>query len=395
MKAPATLNARFVETVTTPGRYGDGRGGYGLCLNVRRMTNGRTGKSWVQRIRPGGKPTYIGLGRYPFVTLAEARRLALANAINLSKGIDPRDGGIPTFAAALDRVLDVMRSTWRNPKSEAQWRASLRDYAGALMPHPVDAIAPGDVLAVLTPIWNAKRETARRVRQRVSKVMDWARAEGHRTDNPVDAIGAALPTNGHGREHHKALPYAAVSGALATVQASGAWWATKAAFELLTLTAARSGRSSRHAMVGSRGRRVDGPGIAHEGRARAPRPAVCAGARHPRRGARSDRRRRARPCVSIRDRPHHVRQHAVEAGQGIGYQGHASRDALGVPGLGERTDEHAARGHGSRTRSHHPEQGRSRLCAFGPARETAGAPQCMVALPGGEAGRVVEIRSHG
>ena len=241
MKAPATLNARFVETVTTPGRYGDGRGGYGLCLNVRRMTNGRTGKSWVQRIRPGGKPTYIGLGRYPFVTLAEARRLALANAINLSKGIDPRDGGIPTFAAALDRVLDVMRSTWRNPKSEAQWRASLRDYAGALMPHPVDAIAPGDVLAVLTPIWNAKRETARRVRQRVSKVMDWARAEGHRTDNPVDAIGAALPTNGHGREHHKALPYAAVSGALATVQASGAWWATKAAFEFLTLTAARSG----------------------------------------------------------------------------------------------------------------------------------------------------------
>ena len=241
MKAPATLNARFVETVTTPGRYGDGRGGYGLCLNVRRMTNGRTSKSWVQRIRPGGVPTYIGLGRYPFVTLAEARRLALANAINLSKGIDPRDGGIPTFAAALDRVLDVMRSTWRNPKSEAQWRASLRDYAGALMPRPVDAIAPGDVLAVLTPIWNAKRETARRVRQRISKVMDWARAEGHRTDNPVDAIGAALPTNGHGREHHKALPYAAVSGALGTVQASGAWWATKAAFEFLTLTAARSG----------------------------------------------------------------------------------------------------------------------------------------------------------
>ena len=80
---------------------------------------------------------------------------------------------MPTFAAALDRVLGVMRSTWRNPKSEAQWRASLRDHAGALMPMPVDAIAPGDVLGVLTPIWNAKRETARRVRQRVSKVMDW------------------------------------------------------------------------------------------------------------------------------------------------------------------------------------------------------------------------------
>ena len=387
MKAPATLNARFVETVTTPGRYGDGRGGYGLCLNVRRMTNGRTGKSWVQRIRPGGKPTYIGLGRYPFVTLAEARRLALANAINLSKGIDPRDGGIPTFAAALDRVLDVMRSTWRNPKSEAQWRASLRDYAGALMPHPVDAIAPGDVLAVLTPIWNAKRETARRVRQRISKVMDWARAEGHRTDNPVDAIGAALPTNGHGREHHKALPYAAVSGALATVQASGAWWATKAAFELLTLTAARSGE-----VRGMRWSEVAGDvwtvpasrmKVGREHRVPlSPRALdILAEAREATGGA------AARP-VSSRPSPGGAMSDsdAVEAGQGIGYQGHASRDALGVPGLGERTDEHAARGHGSRTRSHHPEQGRSRLCAFGPARETAGAPQCMVALPGGEAG---------
>ena len=64
--------------------------------------------------------------------------------------------------------------------------------------------------------------------------MQWAVAEGLRTDNPVDAIAAALPKNGHGRKHHKALPYAAVSGALATVRESGAWWATKAAFEFLT-----------------------------------------------------------------------------------------------------------------------------------------------------------------
>ena len=58
----------------------------------------------------------------------------------------------------------------------------------------------------------------------------------------MSAIAAALPKNGHGRKHHRAVAYAAVSGALATVRASsGAWWATKAAFEFLTLTAARSG----------------------------------------------------------------------------------------------------------------------------------------------------------
>ena len=243
MKVPAILNARFCETITRPGRYGDGRGGYGLCLNVRRIANGRTSKSWVQRIRPGGIPTYIGIGRYPFVSLAEARKLALANAINVSKGIDPRDGGIPSFAAMLDAVIATKAPTWRNPKSEPQWRASLRDHAGPLLAMPVDAIGPGDVLAVLVPLWNEHRETARRVKQRIAVVMDRAIAEGHRTDNPVHAIGAALPKNGHGRTHHRAVHYGAVQGALATVRASGAWWATKAALEFLTLTAARSGEA--------------------------------------------------------------------------------------------------------------------------------------------------------
>ena len=239
MKAPATLNARFVETVTRPGRYGDGRGGYGLCLNVKRMANGRTSKSWVQRIRPGGKPTYIGLGKYPFVTLAEARRIALDNATMVARGGDPRKGGVPTFATALDRVLAMQ--TWRNPKTDPQWRASLRDYAGDLMPMLVDAIGPSDVLGVLIPIWTEKRETARRVRQRIGAVMKWTIAEGHRTDNPVDAIGAALPKNGAKREHFKAVPYADVSGALATIRATRAWWATVSAFEFLVLSAARSG----------------------------------------------------------------------------------------------------------------------------------------------------------
>ena len=241
MKVPAILNARFCETITRPGRYGDGRGGYGLCLNVRRTANGRTSKSWVQRIRPGGIPTYIGIGRYPFVSLAEARKLALANATAVHKGIDPRDGGIPTFATMLDAVIATKAPTWRNPKSEPQWRASLRDHAGPLLAMPVDVIGPGDVLAVLVPLWNEHRETARRVKQRIAVVMDRAIAEGHRTANPVHAIGAALPKNGNGRSHHKALPYGAVQGALATVRASGAWWATKAAFEYLTMTAARSG----------------------------------------------------------------------------------------------------------------------------------------------------------
>ena len=72
--------------------------------------------------------------------------------------------------------------------------------------------------------------------------MKWAIAKGHRGDNPAgEAIGAALPKTGAKREHFRALPHDRVSDALARIRESGAWWATRAAFEFLVLTAARSG----------------------------------------------------------------------------------------------------------------------------------------------------------
>ena len=92
------------------------------------------------------------------------------------------------------------------------------------------------------PIWNTKRETARRVRQRIGAIMKWAVAQGYREDNPAgDAIGAALPRTGGQREHQRALPYENVSWALRKVRESGAHAVTKLAFEFLGLTSARSG----------------------------------------------------------------------------------------------------------------------------------------------------------
>ena len=234
------LTAKFVDTTSKPGRYHDGQAG--LYLSVKERA-GRVRKSYMQRITIHGHRCEIGLGSVRWTTPSEARAKALANWKIARTGGDPRQGAKPvsTFADALDAVLAIQAPTWRNPKSEGQWRASLRDHAGALMPKPVDRIGPADVLAVVGPVWNAKRETARRVKQRISKVMQWAVAEGHRTDNPVDAIGAALPRNGNHREHFRALPYERVGGALASVRASGAYPTTKLAFEFLTLTAARSG----------------------------------------------------------------------------------------------------------------------------------------------------------
>ena len=235
------LSAKFVREVTDPGRYYDGDAGLFLLVadGVREMR-----KSYVQRVTVAGKRVDIGLGGARWLTLTEARAVAQANRKVARMGGDPRSkrSTVPTFADALESVIAIQRDVWRNgAKSEAQWRSSLATYADALMAKPVDAIGPGDVLAVLSPIWTPKRETARRVRQRIGAVMKHSIAEGHRESNPVDAIGSALPKNGVRKSHHKALPHGEVGAALAKVRESGAWWATKAAFELTVLTAARSG----------------------------------------------------------------------------------------------------------------------------------------------------------
>ena len=151
---------------------------------------------------------------------------------------------LPPSSRPSRRSLVSHAENWKDGgKSAAQWRASLRDYAvPKIGAKRVDRINTADVMGVLLPIWSAKRETAKRVRQRISAVMKWAVAQGYRDDNPAgDAISAALPKNGARRHHQRALPHASVAEALGRVRASKAHRTTALAFEFLVLTASRSG----------------------------------------------------------------------------------------------------------------------------------------------------------
>ena len=180
------LSAAFVHTVTQPGRYFDG---LGLSLLVT-PTGGRC---WIQRLTIAGRVRELGLGGYPVVTLAQAREQALANKRLARQGGDPlaekRKKAVPTFAEAAAQVLALHRPGWRNAKHAAQWETTLRQYAFPLLgDRLVHTITAADVLAVLAPIWHAKAETARRVRQRIGAVMKWAVAQGFRADNPAGGI---------------------------------------------------------------------------------------------------------------------------------------------------------------------------------------------------------------
>ena len=208
------------------------------------MANGRTSKTWAQRLRIAGRVTNRGLGRYPLLGLSEARAAALKNARAIAQGLDPRGGGVPSFEEAVERVIDLHEPTWKDGARSAEiWRSSLRAYAMPVLGRlPVSDITTAHVLSTLTPIWNKKRETARRVRQRIGAVMKWAVAQRYRADNPAgDAIAEALPKANAAKTHMRALPHSEVAAALERIRESGAWPSTKLALEFLTLTAARSG----------------------------------------------------------------------------------------------------------------------------------------------------------
>ena len=150
MKRPKKLSASFVKTVNRPGRYGDGRGGFGLSLLVKPTTTGRLSKTWSQRLGVNGSLVNIGLGAYPVVTLAQARTVALENRRTVAEGRDPRSGGIPTFAEAAETVCQIHSASWRSKKYAVQWRSTLKNHAFPRIGHkPVSKITTADVMGVL------------------------------------------------------------------------------------------------------------------------------------------------------------------------------------------------------------------------------------------------------
>ena len=244
LEAMGKLTDRSVRNLKTPGRFPDGE-----TLYLKIWPSGA--KSWVQRLVIGGRRTDLGLGAYPVVSLAQARRKAQDNRALAKSGGDPlaekREeamvAAMPTFEALALQHIAEHRHAWRNAKHAGQWLSTLETYAfpsiGAVK---VNEVSRKQVVDALSPIWHTKAETARRVRQRVRAVMDRAVALGYIDFNPAgDAINGALTKMPRVRAHHRALPYQELPAALDAVRGSTASPSVKLAFEMLALTACRSG----------------------------------------------------------------------------------------------------------------------------------------------------------
>ena len=236
------LTVAKVRTLSKPGRYGDGG-----TLFLRVAPGGSRG--WVQRITVDGKRRDLGLGGWPFVTLAEAREQAFDNRRLTRRGGDPlaakRKARTPTFKQAAERTFEANRGRWRGAKTATNWTGSMAKYAYPVFgDRHVDQIGREDVLRVLTPIWSSKHALAIKVRGRIRATLAWAQAHSYVDHNAAgEGIDGALPKMAAVKGHHRALPYGEVGAALGVIEASRASLSVKACLRFVVLTACRSGEA--------------------------------------------------------------------------------------------------------------------------------------------------------
>jgi integrase len=235
------LTSDLVKELSEPGRYSDGDG---LLLQI----SPSGGKSWLMRIQINGRRRDIGLGQLRHVSLRSARLEAAAIKKLAASGVDPLEERkkveivIPTFEAAARLAHAELVKGWKNGKHTKQWLKTLELYAfpqiGKLKVDQIDGPLIRDVLA---EIWLDIPETARRVRQRIGTVLDWAYSSGFRpTEAPTRSLSKGLPRQPRKTGHFAALPYADVPAFLVNLRRRDLC-ASRLALEAVILTATRSG----------------------------------------------------------------------------------------------------------------------------------------------------------
>ena len=252
VRALHRLSNLKVERAKRPGMYADGGSLY------LRVAEGGS-KQWIFRYTVNGRNRDMGLGPVHTLTLAEARERATeARKLRLD-GIDPiankrarvaalraADAKAKTFADCVKGFIEDNESSWRSVKHRRQWETSLIKYAYPILGSlPVAVIDTPLVLRVLKPIWDAKRETASRLRGRIENVLGWATVHHYRSgDNPARWNGLlehALPAVVKG-DHHAALPYTQVASFMQALRKDTGIVAR--ALEFITLTAVRLGEAT-------------------------------------------------------------------------------------------------------------------------------------------------------
>ena len=248
-KLSIKLTPTTIDAIKKSGKYYD-LGRHGLFIRARRSEaknrDGELLKRWYQKVKIRDTWVEKPIGHWPVVTLAVARKRALANAQILEAGGDPWEtkAPVPTLAEAVERHLKV-RGVGKGRVYISDRRQLLKNHAPGLLGRKIDEITRQDVIDVLAPIWEAHFDAATRLQGVLSMTFKWANTGGHRgdkPDNPADGdLRSHLPDNAHEVRNHPSLPFQEVKGFLDRIdEAEYLALASRLALKFKVLTGLRS-----------------------------------------------------------------------------------------------------------------------------------------------------------
>ena len=199
----------------------------------------------------------MGLGAYPSVSITEVRKAASAARELIRNGTDPIkarntakvsrkvDAQALTFEQAAYNAYQSLKLGWTSARHRAEWLNSLKRFVfPKLGRREVKGLKAKDFADALSIIWIDKPDTASRLKQRCSVVMDWCVAQEMCDGNPVGVVGKLLPKQPSKRDrvvHQPSLPWSEVPAFIDEVLHNKQASLSKLMLEFLILTAARSG----------------------------------------------------------------------------------------------------------------------------------------------------------
>ena len=192
------------------GKFADGQG---LWLIKR---NNRVGK-WILRLTVHGKRREMGLGRWPDVSIAEARETAGNARTILRGGVDPiaerekehRNQNRLSVAEAIAGCFGARQAELKGDGYAGRWMSPLNIHViPKIGKQAVEEIDQHILKGVLTPIWHSKPEAAAKALNRINLTLKYAAALGLDVDlQATMKVRALLGKQRHEVTHIPSLPY--------------------------------------------------------------------------------------------------------------------------------------------------------------------------------------------
>ncbi|MEJ6501409.1 MAG: integrase arm-type DNA-binding domain-containing protein [Rhodobacterales bacterium] len=207
MRAKNRLTSSFIKTAPV-GKHCDGAG-----LWLIKRDDG--GAQWVQRVTVHGRRREMGLGGYPALGLADARKLSERWRNVAAAGRDPIKEREAEERAARreDITLEILTAdAFESRKAELKGDGTAGRWLSPLNIHvlpklgkvPVTDLDQRDIRDTLAPIWHTKADTARKAMNRLSIVLRHAAALG--LDVDLQATEKAKALLGKTRHVSKNIP---------------------------------------------------------------------------------------------------------------------------------------------------------------------------------------------